>query len=87
MYDGLEGVRAPLLQRLGRLHVVVAVDQYGPEGRVDELLAVYDGVPVGRRDLGEVRPGFHQQDGQPLGAAPHVRLVLLLGADGRNPQQ
>ena len=87
MYDGLEGVCAPLIQRLRRLDIVVPVDQDGLEGRVNHFLAIYDGVAVGRRDFREVGAGLHEEDGQPFGTAAHVILVLSLRADGRDAQQ
>ena len=63
------------------------VDQDGLEGRVNHFLAIYDGVAVGRRDFREVGAGLHEEDGQPLGTAAHVVLVLSLRADGRDAQQ
>jgi hypothetical protein len=78
----LERRRRPLLQRVGGLHVVVAVD--GDGGRLGpgpEPLGVHRGLAaVGRQHLG-VEAGRLHQPGQVLGRAAHVGRVLGVAGD------
>lgn len=80
--DRLEGLCAPELKRSDGHDVVVAIDEDGGFGGVDDFLAIDDGVAVGGHDLGAVGAGLEEQLAPALGAAHHVALVLLLGADG-----
>ena len=82
---GRERRRAPFLQRLGRLHVVVAVDQDG--GRVFasfQMVGVNGGMSGGGPGFDGVEACFFQTLCQPLCRPRHVRGVLELGADAGN---
>ena len=56
--DRLERRRRPQLQRVGRLHVVVTVYEYGRLARVDNLVAIHDGVAVCLTDFDIVGTGL-----------------------------
>ena len=82
----LERRREPGLQRLGRLHVVVAVDQQGRFARRTEPFGVDDGVPLGGDQLG-FQPHRRQVVADEVGRSPSVGVVIRLGADAGNPDQ
>ena len=86
--DGrLERRVRPQLQRVDRLHVVVAVDER--DRRVRRRPTATRRRPPGARrrpDLDGGEPGRRKRLGQPLGAAPHVRRVRRVGGDRRDPQ-
>ena len=65
----------------------MAVDEYGLQRRVYDLLGIYYGMSRGLIYLGSFRTGFLEQLGEPAGAAVHVILVLRVRADGRYPEQ
>ncbi len=82
---GLEWGALPLLQRLGRLHVVVTVEEDRRLVRGARPLAVDQRVDLGRDDL-RLHPGRSKLLGNELRAAQHVLFVLRLGGDGGDPQ-
>ena len=57
----LERVRAPFFKRLGRLHVVVAVDEYGLLVLGDEFLSIYHRIAGRFPEAGAVGSGFNQK--------------------------
>ena len=83
----VEGIVIPLVQRLHRLDVVVAIDQHGAGLGIDDLLAEDDRMAGGLADAGFVGARFQQQVGEGLGAEIHVGLVLGPGADGGDAQE
>ena len=83
----LERIRVPLFKRLRRLHVIVAINHHSLPLRVDDLLAEHHRITLARIDSGLVGPSLQKQLLQPLGATFHILLVVLLRADGRNPQE
>ena len=85
--DGLEGAGAPLVERLRRLDVVVAVDEHRLLGAGHGLGAEDDGVAGGLIDGGLVGPGGGEELRQPACAAIHIGLILRLGADGGDTQE
>ena len=82
-----ERISVPFLKRFRRLHVIVAVNQHGLPLRVYDLLAEHHGVALARINSGLVGTRLQKQLLQPLGATFHILLVVLLRADGRNPQE
>ena len=82
-----ERIRVPLFKRLRRLHVIVAINHHSLPLRVDDLLAEHHRITLARIDSGLVGPSLQKQLLQPLGATFHILLVVLLRADGRNPQE
>ncbi len=82
----LEGGGSPLFHRIGRLHVVMAVDQgrrgAGHRGRlgVDQRMAR-------RRDHLGGKPKFSKLIGHPIGGSVHVVAMVRVGADARNAEK
>ena len=85
--DRLERVRTPLVQRLRRLHVVVAVHENRLRGAGHGLATEDDGISRGLIDGGLVGAGREEEFRQAAGAAVHVGLVFRLRADGGDAQQ
>ena len=83
----LERVAVPFLERLCRLYVIMAIDQYGPERRVHCLAGEDYRVALCRIDSGLVHTGLPEQLRHSLRTKYHVALVLLLCAHGRNPEK
>ena len=86
--DGrFERGRAPLADRVDRLNVVMSVDQNrrraGDFGRLTENKRVC----LRLDDIGG-KPEFAVENvGEPFGHPAHVRFMLRLGADARNPKR
>ena len=81
---GLEGLALPELQRLGGLHVVVAV---GEEGLVAFAgLGVDYGVSFGFHDRSS-GAGLFELTRHPFGALAEARAVILSGGDRGHPQE
>ena len=85
--DRLERVRAPFLQRLSRLHVVMAIDQYRTGFRIHRLRAKDHWVARCGADFGHVGPRLQQQGLQPLCAGVHIIFMFRFGAYRWDPQQ
>ena len=85
--DRLERIGAPFLQRLGRLHVVMAIDQHRTGFRIHRLDAEYHRISRCRTDFGRIGPRLQQQGLQPLCAGVHIIFMFRFGAYRRNPQQ
>jgi hypothetical protein len=84
-HGGLERRRVPLVERIDRLDVVMAVDQ-GREGAVGvEPVAVHGGLAGGGQDLDVLESGGGHPLGAPLGRGGDVAVVDGLRADGRDP--
>ena len=86
--DGrFERGRAPLADRVGRLNVVMSVDQNrrraGDFGRLTENKRIC----LRLDDIGG-KPEFAVENvGEPFGHPAHVRFVFRLGTDARNPKR
>ena len=84
-HGGLERRRVPLVDRVDRLDVVVAVDQ-GGEGAVGvEPVAVDGRMASGGQDVDVLEAGRRHPLGAPLGRDGDVAVVDGLRADGRDP--
>ncbi len=83
----VERVGGPLLQRVGRLHVVVAVHDDGRLVGGGDVLGVDEGVAVGLDDLGVLHPDAVEVVGEPLGGPFHLVVVGGVGADRRDAQK
>jgi hypothetical protein len=80
----LEGRGRPQVQRLGRLHVVVAVEQDGRlAGRVQRF-SIDKRVHFRRQDFDIFQACGAQAAGDPFRSALNVGLVFGLRADTRN---
>ncbi len=76
--------RRPEIQRIDRLHVVMAVEENRRLARRIEPVAVDDGIARGVDQADVLHPGRGQRVGGPLRRAPHVALVLRQRADARD---
>ena len=83
----LEGRRLPLVQRVGRLHVVVAVEKDGGLARRAQPFGVDQRIAVAFDQLGGGHPRRAQLVQGELGGAPDVGLVLGQRADAGNAQE
>ena len=82
----LEGGGDPFFQRIGRLHVVVAVDQGRRGVRHGRRLGVHQRMPRRRDHLGG-KPEAAELVGHPLRRPVHVVAAGRVGADAGNPQE
>src|SRR5687768_11593009 len=82
----LEGRRRPELERLGWLHVVVAVHQNGRSSRCPAPLADHDWMSRGLVDR-RFQARLVDRGGKPFRRAPYVGIVITLGADAWNPEK
>ena len=78
----LEGRRVPELERVGRLHVVVAVDQHGRLSRSAEPLGVRDRIAVRFQDLCMLKSGGSHALHHCFRAAPDFAAHRRVGRDG-----
>ena len=85
--DRIERRRRPLVDRIGRLDVVVAVDDDRRRPGRMEPVGVDDGVAAGRRGLGVVHSDRAESLGQPVGRALAVGGVDRLGRHAGDPQE
>ena len=65
----------------------MAVNEYGGEVGIDDLLAVYDGVTFCGNDLGHICTGIKQALLNGFGAFDHISFVFTSRAHGRDPEQ
>ena len=85
-HDGIEGVGRPEAARLGRLHVVVPVDQNGRRiGPARAQLADAERVAVARQHLAAAA-GRDDALAGPFGSSPEIRGVAAARGDGRDAQ-
>src|SRR3990167_8679592 len=80
----LPGRREPLVERLGRLHVVVAVEEQGGFAGGVQPLAVDDGMAGGGDELHFLQADALHLVGHPLRSALDVSLVFAARAHARN---
>jgi hypothetical protein len=80
-----EGRRGPEFHRIGRLHVVVSINEKRRLVGVRLRGSGEDDRVSGRRADFRLEAGRPAAGGQPLRTRLHVRRVLGLGADPRNP--
>ncbi len=83
----LEGRGGPQIERLGGLHVIVAVKKNGGFARSFERFRIHERVQTGGDNFNRFKPGFLQAFGHPAGGALDIRLVLAFGADAGNAQK
>ncbi len=86
-HERLERRGLPELDRVDRLHVVVAVDQDRRRARRVEPVGVDDRMAGRARRLGVLEPDAGQLRGDPVRGADHVRRVLRQRGDRRDPQE
>ena len=85
-HDGIEGVGGPEAARLGRLHVVVPVDQHGRRiGPARAQLARAERVAVARQHLAAAA-GRDDALAGPFGSSPEIRGVAAARGDRRDAQ-
>ena len=83
----LEGRRFPLVQRIGRLHVVVAVEQDGGLARRAQPFRIDQRIAFAFDQLGGGHPRRAQFVQGEFGGAPDIGLVFRERADARNAQE
>ncbi|MNV79159.1 hypothetical protein D3C71_1726970 [compost metagenome] len=83
----LEGIGFPLVYRVGRLHVIMPVNQRCRLAGIMEPITVYHRVAFGFQNLNMLKPGFHQPVRQPAGGFPHVFFMRRTGAYAGNPDE
>src|SRR5690606_29967427 len=84
---GLEGLGGPLLQRLRRLHVVMAINEKRRRARRPAPLPEDDRVSLSRPHFSRFEPGLEHLIGEPVSRSANVCLVLRLGADARDTEE
>ncbi len=84
---GFKCRRGPEVQRLGRLHIVMAVEEDGRFAGRAQRFAIDERVHFRGQDFDVVEARGAQLFGDPLRGALDVRLVLGLRADAWNPQE
>ena len=82
----LERRADPLVERLRRLHVVVAVDQRDRLARHRRRLGVHERM-TGRLDQLRRQAKLLELRGHPLGRPARFAALARIGADAGNPQQ
>ena len=85
--DRLECRRGPQVERVRRLHIVVAIDQDRGEGGVDHALAINHRISRGAHHVHAVCTGFAQVIGHGFRAANHIVLVGGISTDGGNAKE
>ncbi len=81
---GLEGRALPAVQGIGRLHVVVAVDEDGRRGGIDEPLTEDAGMAAGIDALHHGNAGVSEPGRDEVGGARDVGGEGRIGADARD---
>ena len=83
----LEGRRLPLVERVGRLHVVVAVEKDGGLARRIQPFRIDQRIAFAFDQLGGGHPRRAQLVQSEFGGAPDIGLVFRERADARNAQE
>src|SRR6266849_7548649 len=86
-HGGLESRRGPKIERLGRLHVVVAIEKNRGFAGSFERFRVDERVKIGRDNFNRFKARGTEIVRDPAGAALDIRLVFALGADAGNAQE
>ena len=86
-HRGLEGGTGPEIERLGRLHVVMAVNQHGRLARRLQRFAVDERMHLRRLDLDLFQARGAKLFRHPVRRFLDIGLVLALGAHARDAQK
>ena len=84
---GLERRRDPLVERVGRLHVVMRVAQHGRLAGSVQPVGIDQRMALGRNGFDVLQPDAPKFGGHELGRLLHVGLVLLQRADAGDAEQ
>ena len=84
---GFKGGRLPLIERVGRLHVIVAVEKDGRLAGRAEPFGIDQGVAIAFNQAGGGHAGGAQLADGEFGGAADVELVLGEGADAGNAEE
>ena len=87
LHAWLEGRLDPLLERVHRLDVVVAIDEHRRGTLGVEPVGIHDRVALRGRDLDVLQPGSLQPLGEEPGGRGHILAMLRQGADGGDAQE
>ena len=85
--SGLEGRRSPEIERLGGLHVIMAVEENGGLAGGFQRFRVDEWVQGGGDDFNVFETGGTEIAGDPVRASFYIRLMLALGTDAGNAQK
>src|SRR5690606_15382079 len=83
----LEWRRHPFVERIGRLYVVMPVNEHGRERLIDDVFAIYDRMAarIHRLDTPDAN-ATHVFD-EPVRRTPYVVAVGRIGADRRDAKK
>src|SRR5207248_946470 len=84
---GFKRGRGPKLERLGRLHVVVSIEEDCRLPGSSQRFRINQGVQVGRNHLNRFKSGVPQVISNPASAAFDIRFMFALGADAGNVKE
>jgi hypothetical protein len=85
--DRVERSAIPEFEGVGRLNVVMAIDEDGGSFGVNDLFAVHHGMAVGGVDFRFVDAGLEEVLADGSGAGLHVGFVFAAGADGGDAEE
>ena len=86
-HGGLEWRRVPGLHRIGRLHVIVTVDEHGRTSASMPPIGVNDRMAGGRHDPHLIEAGAAQVRGEPFGTVADILRMFGLRAYGREANE
>src|SRR6266436_1471867 len=86
-HGGFESGSGPEIERLGGLHVVVAIEKNRGFAGSFERFRVDEGVQIGRNNFNRFKARGAEIIRDPAGAALDIRLMFALGADAGNAQE
>src|SRR5882762_10151800 len=86
-HGGFESGRGPEIERLGGLHVVVAVEKDGGFAGSFERFRVDERVQIGRNNFNRLKSCSAEIIRDPASATLDIRLVFALGAHAGNAQE
>src|SRR5216684_1487669 len=73
--------RRPEIERLGRLHIIVAIEENRWLTRSFQRLGVYERMEIRGHDFNRFKSSGAQMVGNPARSALDIRLVLGFGTD------
>ena len=83
----LERLTGPQFQRVGRHHIVMAVDQHCGSFWRHALFRIHQRIAGGGHHPHLIRAGLQQQRPPPFGTGRHLRLAGRIGTHTRNAEQ
>jgi hypothetical protein len=84
---GLKRRSVPFLERIGWLHVIVAIAKHGRLAGSVEPIGIDQRVARGGNDFNMFETGAAEARSNEFGGADHVGFVIGICADARDPQE